>query len=319
MKYRSLGKLPLQVSEIGLGTAQLANTSGQLDGVQFIPPQVARDVLSLALDHGVTFFDTADRYGDVELLLGERSPATKSGIIIATKAGLRPDGIKDFSEAYLRNSVDQSLKRLRVDRVDLFQLNKPAEADLKDGRVFALLGDLKSSGKIRYAGIVVGETGAGVLSVDSGEVDVLQVLYNLFYQDTERLIRDASDRGLGVVVRSPLNSGVLSGTYTSDTVFPPWDERSRYFAGVTFQTRIRILKKIQDALHVPDDQLLEFSLRFVLSSPRASVVIPGASSVDQAVRYMKCSGLPTFGEGELEHIKSVVASCLSHANHVFQN
>ena len=319
MKYRFLGKLPIRVSEIGLGTAQLANTSGRLHGVQFIPARVAREILARALDQGVNFFDTADRYGEAEMLLGECSTATKSRITIATKAGLRPEGTRDFSEDYLRKSVDQSLKQLRVDSLDLFQLNKPAEADLKDGRIFALLEDLKLSGKIRYAGIVVGETSAGFLSVDSGTVNTLQVLYNLLYQDTYQLIRYAGERGLGVVVRSPLNSGVLSGTYTSSTVFPAGDERSLYFSGANFQTRLSLLKEVQDALHIDNDDLLEFSLRFVLSCPHVSVVIPGASSVDQAVRYAKCSDLPELGESELEHIKSVVASRLSHWNQVFQN
>ncbi len=319
MKYRFLGKLPIRVSEIGLGTAQLANTSGRSPGVQFIPPQVARGILAAALDEGVNFFDTADRYGDAEMLLGECSTTTKSRITVATKAGLRPDGMRDFSENHLRSSVDQSLKRLRVDRIDLFQLNKPAEADLRDGRIFALLENLKLSGKIRYAGIVVGETSAGFLSVDSGTVDTLQVLYNLLYQDTYQLIRCAGERGLGVVVRSPLNSGVLSGTYTSSTVFPAGDERSQYFSGVSFQTRLSLLGEIQDALHVDNENLLEFSLRFVLSCPHVSVIIPGASSMGQAVRYAKCSDLPKFGESELEHIKSAVASRLSHRNQVFQS
>lgn len=309
----------MQVSEIGLGTAQLSNTDGHFQGVKYVSPEVAQKVLRVAVEGGVNFFDTGDQYGHTEVLLGELSSSHKGTMTIATKAGLRSDGIRDFSEAYLRQQLDRSLKRLRVDCVDLFQLNKPSKNALEDGRLFSMLGDLKTAGKIRLAGVVVGEIDTGDMCVKSGHIDCLQVMYHLLYGQTEDLILRAGQLGMGVIVRSPLNSGVLSGAYTSRMTFPAVDERSRYFSGRLFEERLDALQGIQGALGVQDHDLLEFSLRYVLSNPHVSVVIPGASSVEQVVRYMACSNLDRFAPAELARIKEVVFHYMQGARQVFQN
>lgn len=315
---RNFGKLGARVSEVGLGTAQLANTDGSVPGIKHVPPERAREILRVAIAEGVRFFDTGDQYGNAESLLGELSPEEKSGVLIATKAGLRPDGIRDFSPAYLEGQLVRSLRRLAVDRLDVFQLNKPSTKDLEDGKLFDFLEGQKRAGRIRFSGIVVGDVAAGELCLRSGRVDCLQVLYNLLYQEPAELIRAAGRRGVGVIVRSPLNSGLLSGAYTPETVVPSADERSRYFSGKSFQDRVAALKKIQADLNVGDDRLLEFALRFILSHPEVSTVIPGASTLEQARRYLACADQDPLSAQELAAIRQVVSRRMKDVSGAFQ-
>lgn len=319
MRCRHLGNLPQMVSEIGLGTAQLSNTDGKFHGVKYINPREARAILSVAIDHGINFFDTADNYGNAELLLGELSPDTKRKIFIATKTGLRKDGIRDFSEGYLRRQVDHSLQRLRVECLDLLQLNKPALRDLSDGRLFATTNSLKQEGKIKYAGVVVGDVDTGEICIMSGSVDCFQILYNLLYIETSALIEKAGQCGIGIIIRSPLNSGILSGAYTCKTTFPDNDERSQYFSRKEFHERLVVLGKIQGDLSISNENLLEFSLQYILSHRYVSVVIPGASTVAQAQRYIACGGRNLWNEGELRRIQEVVSRRVTQLAQKFQN
>ena len=319
MNYRSLGELPVSVSEIGLGTSQLSNTDGTVMGIKRITPETARAILSRAIESGVNFFDTADQYGGSELLLGELSSTTKDSITIATKAGLRPDGLRDFSESYIRQQVDRSLKRLNVNRIDLFQLNKPSQEDLADGKLFSLFDNLKTEGKIKYSGVVIGDLEAGFVCIESGRVDCLQILYNILYIGTEELIENAERKGLGVIIRSPLNSGLLSGAYTPATTFDPNDERSQFFSGKEFEDRLHALQKIQLTLGIENSGLLEFSLKYILSNSSVSTIIPGASSLGQAMRYIGCSEQARFSESCLKQIRDAISGHLSGFSQAFQN
>lgn len=318
MRSRPLGNVPLLVSEVGLGTAQLANVDGQHSGSKYISLEDARKVLSAAIDAGVSFFDTSDQYGAAESLLGELPRSVKDQVVIATKAGLRSDGSRDFSQAYIRGQVDRSLKRLAVERIDLFQLTKPTRQQLQEEGLLGLLADLKRVGKIEYAGVVVGDEDAGDACIASGSVDCLQVLYNLLYTRAEGLVERASQRGLGVVIRSPLSSGLLSGNYTHETTFPDHDERSAYFSGRAFLERIEILQNLQRELRVPDASLLEYSLRFILSNPHVSVVIPGASTVGQLNRYVAAGRMTRFGDSELGEIRNTIAGQAKKLHQAFQ-
>ena len=167
--------------------------------------------------------------------------------------------------------------------------------------------------------MVVGETASGTLCVRAGVLDAVQVLYNMLVTETEALIRAAAREGLLVIVRSPINSGVLSGTYTCATTFPRDDERSGYFTGDHFVRRMRAVAAIQEELGVEGDNLLELALTFVLSNPDVSTVIPGASSVTQARRYLACTDARRPDEDERAHISRVVEHHLDDVPRVFQN
>lgn len=303
MNLRSLGRIG-RVSEIGLGTAQLANADGAFPIRKCVPMEDARRILAGAIDVGITFFDTADGYGCSEVLLGEIPAATRRSLVIATKAGRRDDGARDFSTPYLTSRVERSLKRLKTDCLDLFQLNKPSTEALKDGRVFALLSDLKRSGMIRAAGVVVDEPETGDACLASGVVDTLQVLHHLLYDGAVALMGRAAAAGRGVVVRSPLNSGLLSGP---PRVFPKDDERSRYFSGPTYEARLRTLAAIQMDLSVPDERLFEFALGYVLSEPSVSVVIPGVSALSQLARAVGVGTQARLSADEVKRVRATVA------------
>lgn len=319
MTYRKVPRLGAAVSELGLGTAQLANTDGGQPGMRYVPAEDVQRILGAMLDAGVTFFDTADFYGNAEIELGRLPAATKARVMIATKAGRTADGRRDFSPSYLEGQVERSLRRLRVDALDLFQLNKPSVAQLATGEPFDVLDRLKRAGKIRFAGVVVGDVATGDACVRAGVVDAIQVLYNMLVTEAEGVIRAAAGDGLLVVARSPLNSGVLSGVYTVATTFPREDERSGYLTGAAFVARMRAVAAIQTELGVEGDRLLDLALAFVLSNPDVSTVIPGASSVAQAQRYLACAGAPRLDADARARVARGVEDHLRDVPRVFQN
>ena len=320
MKYRKLGSTSFSVSEIGLGTAQLSNTDNNFRGVKYVPIEEARKILSAAIEKGVNIFDTGANYGNAESILKEVKRDHKDRVIVATKIGLRTNGVRDFSISSLRNTIENSLTKIDVEHIDVLQLNKPADHDLENGNLFKFLDDLKREGKIRYAGVVVGTNTTGYNCIKSGVVDCLQVMYNLLYQETEGLIERANQEGLGVIIRSPLNNGLLSGTYKIGQAFDSNDERARYFSGPIFEQRLARLQKIQRDLKVSNEDLPNYSLRFILSNPNISSVIPGASRVSQIEQCLSVeeNGSP-FKQDELLKIKNTVANHMRGFSFTSQN
>ena len=315
MKLMQFGTLPIKVSEIGFGTSQLANTDNQYFGVKYLSTIEAKNILERAIDQGINFFDTSPTYGTAEKLVGEFKQKYKDKLIVSTKAGLKPDGTRDFSITFLRQQVEQSLKSLQVDCLDVFQLNKPSKKDFENIDLFGFLTDLKQQGKIKYSGVIVGEIEAGYKCIASGVVDCLQIFYNLLYQDTEDLILEAHGEGLGILVRSPLNSGLLTGVYKRDQVFDSNDARATFFSGEEFTQRLEILKKIQNDLNISDDQLKGFSIRFILSNRCGAIAIPATSTTSQIEELINIANDPfRFSSSELENIKMVVSQYMNQAN-----
>ena len=302
------GSLPVKVSEIGFGTSRLANTNKKYVGVKYISVSDARNILQRAIDLGVNFFDTSPTYGTAEKLVGEIKGKYRDKIIVATKAGLRPDGTRDFSTKFLRREIEQSLKDLNVDCLDIFQLNKPSKKDLETQDLFGFLAELKQQGKIKYSGVIIGEIEAGYQCIESGVVDCLQVFYNLVYQDTESLILEARNKGLGILVRSPLNNGLLTGVYEKDHVFDSNDDRGTYFKGDEFSQRLDILRKVQKGLNVSNSQLVRYSFKFILSNKCGVMAIPTASKTCQVDQLVDVANDPSrFDCEELDNIKAIVA------------
>lgn len=307
MRQRSLGSGDLLIPEIGLGTSQLGNVDGQTGIGKPISRARGMAILQGAFEQGVRLFDTADGYGDAETLLGDLPGSVKRQAIIATKAGLRDDGARDFSESYVRSRIERSLRRLKVDVLELFQLNKPAAAELADGTLFNLLARLRDEGLIRRAGMVVGTPEAGLMAVRSGVISCVQVMYNLVVHEAEPVIAEAAAAGVGVLVRSPLNSGLLSGTYSVSTSFPAYDERSAFFVGETFRRRLEALEAIVAELAIPPSSLVEQALNFCLSNPGVSAILPGTADENQLRRYLTCADMPRFDADQMNRIREVVA------------
>jgi aryl-alcohol dehydrogenase-like predicted oxidoreductase len=320
MIERKRGSFPTPIFQVGFGTSQVANTDHKYKGVKYIPVKEARGILRVAFDLGVNFFDTSPTYGNAETLVGELKAKHKEKIIVATKSGLSSEGIRNFSLPRLEKEIEISRKCLNVECLDVFQLTKPSISDLEDGELFAFLGELKSKGRCRYTGVIMGDINTGYQCIESGQVDCLQVLYHLLYQDTENLISEAKRKGLGIIVRSPLSSGLLTGNYTVKTKFDSNDSRSNYFSGVGFERRLKILHGIQKDLNISNQELMGFSLRFILSNPGVSVVVPAASNAEQVRRLVSIGeGSTPFSPDELVQIKNTVMRYIEGVDIVVQN
>ncbi len=158
-------------------------------------------------------------------------------------------------------------------------------------------------------GMVVGDLETGFKAIESGSVDCLQIFYNLLFQEAEPLLAAAREKGVGTIVRSPINSGLLSGSYKPDQKFPDNDDRSLFFHGPGFVDRLKRLKNIQNDLNVPDAELLNFALRFIISNPNVSTVIPGVSRLAQAENLIALgTSQYRFSMEKLQEIRDVVGA-----------
>lgn len=303
MKKRPFGKTGFSASEIGLGCWQLGGSDwGAVDESRCF------GILSAAVDAGVNFFDTADVYGGgrSEALIGRFLKERKRDIFVATKlgraGGLYPDR---YTEAGLRAATESSLKNLGVEALDLTQLHcVPAEI-LRQGDVFEWLRKLRREGKIRHFGASVESMEEAELCLGQDGLTSLQIIFNLFRQKpVTALFPKALEKGVAVIVRLPLASGVLAGKMSRATTFAEQDHRNynrdggafnvgETFAGLPFDKAV----DLADALRpwVPSGMTMaEMAQRWILDHEAVSVVITGASRPEQAASNAKVSDLPVL-------------------------
>ena len=307
---------------LGLGTAQLSNTDKSVKGVKHISEIEVKSIINDAVNKGIWFYDTGTHYGHTETFLGELKRTYQDRVFIATKIGLGADGIRNFSKDNLNAQLDSSLRRLKTDKIDLLQLNKPSLEDIKRYQLFDYLKNLKEGKRIKYAGLVVGKEEDGFYAVENKEgiIDALQIFYNLIYFKSEDLLKIANENKIFTIIRSPLNSGLLSGHYSFDQKFDKNDERKNYFSGPLFKERLTAIKKIQKKLEIMDEEMVFYSLKFILSNNNVHMVIPGASTVKQLDLYLAAARLKDkFKEDELSGIKNVISGYMSEINHKLQN
>lgn len=294
MKYRKFGHTGIEVSEIGLGTAQLGGPSllnGRRSGYAGIPRESAVGILETAFDSGVNFYDTSDKYGDgeAERLLGAVFREKRDRVVIATKCGITSEGGHSFEKGYLAGCLESSLRNLKTDYIDLFQLTKPSLAIIERGEIYETLDRFKREGKIRFSGISTGTDQETVRLIEDQRVDSLQIFYNLLHTAPEELFLDKAFRaGMALVVRSPLSSGTLCGGHSYETKFRREDDRSSYLHGETLRKRVDMVQGIIEMNHLDDAYgILHFSLNYLLSSPFISTIIPGASRIGQLDEILK--------------------------------
>ncbi|MBM1107019.1 aldo/keto reductase [Aurantibacter crassamenti] len=305
MKKRNLGKNGFEVSEVGLGCWQIGGNWG--DGIE---KTKAFEILTEAVSNGVTFFDTADVYGDgkSEMLIGEFFKSSNANIKIATKFGRSSNVFPDnYNEQALRDSVESSRKRLNVDCIDLLQLHCIPTEELKKGEIFNWLRNLKNEGKIVHFGASVESVEQGLLCLEQEGLQSLQVIYNIFRQKlTKELLPQAYAKGVGIIVRLPLASGLLSGKFTRKTTFSENDHRNfnsdgqafnvgETFAGLPFDTGVQLSDELKE-LCPADMNLVELSLRWILDHKEVSSIIPGASSPTHVYANAATSNLTALPE-----------------------
>lgn len=283
MRYRILGRTGLKVSVVGLGTMVHAGHFGPMKDEESL------GAVDAALDLGVNFIDTSDAYGAgyAETLLGKALKGRRDRVVLCTKGGnimVGPDrGKRDFSVAYIGRVMEESLKRLQTDYIDLYLLHNPTVGVIEKAPVWELLEQRKKEGKIRYYGVSINTMEEGIAAVTGGRSDAVQVEYNLVMQEAaEALFPLAQEARVGVIARVPLRRGLLTGKMTpaDQARFQGDDVRARNFAGELF---LRELKKVERLrfLERPERTLAQAAIAFCLAHPAVSVVIPGARNARQ--------------------------------------
>jgi len=287
MKTRTLGKTGFAVSEIGLGCWQLGGDFGP------VGDDTATAILDAANAAGVTFWDTADVYGGglSESRIGRHTKGP--GVHVATKlgrgGGLFPDG---YSKEGVRKSLEGSAERLGVTALDLAQLHCVPPEVLRNGAIFGWMDDFQAEGLVRHWGASVETIEEGMLCLEQPGLATLQIIFNLFRQDAAaELLPRAAEKNVGIIVRLPLASGLLSGKYDKDTVFEPTDHRNynadgqafsvgETFAGIEFGRGVELVTELR-GLAPSGMEMSQFALRWILDHPQVSTVIAGVSKPEQ--------------------------------------
>lgn len=299
MQKRTLGSTGFSIGEIGLGCWQIGGGAGPME------PDTATAILHAAVESGVDFFDTADVYGDgqSETYIGDFLRDTSAHVTVATKLGRRgiyPDG---YSLASLEAATERSLKHLRTDALDLTQLHCVPTDVLRDGDIFGWMDELKAKGKIKHWGASVESIEEALLCLGHPGCETLQVIFNIFRPKMiDELFEKAINRNVGIIVRLPLASGLLSGKLTRSTDFDPQDHRhynrdgeafnvGETFAGLPYGVGVDAAEALK--AHLPDGVTpAQMALRWVLDHDAVSTAIPGASRAEQARANATASALP---------------------------
>lgn len=291
MHYRKLGNTDILVSEIGFGAWAIGGSTiaaGTPIGWGRTNDDESLAAIRRARDLGVTFFDTADSYGfgRSESLLGIVLSRKRQDVVIATKVGVArdPDGRlhKDFTRAHISHAVDGSLKRLRTDYIDLYQLHNPTLAELQRDDIHEAMDRLQEVGKIRYWGVSITTPEEGIEIINRGWGYALQVLYNIINQaPAKELFPLAKEKGYGIIARVPLASGLLSGKYRPDAVFPTDDVRQNFLTAKRLEEVIPRVDEAKAIIGGTARSLAEGALRFVLAHDAVSTTIPGMRNVRQ--------------------------------------
>lgn len=315
MKYRTLGKTGFEISEVSLGTWQLGGKWGQgLDAA------TAQRTLEKAFDNGVNFIDTADVYKDTqsEIEVGKAIKKTTQRIYVATKCGrqIKPHINENYTPETLRGYVEDSLKRLDVDALDLVQLHCPPTEVYYRPEIFGEFEKLKDEGKILNLGVSIEKVEEGLKAIEFDNVTTIQVIYNMFRQRPhEELFPKASDNNVGIIVRVPLASGLLTGKFTNDTTFDKKDHRNfnregkffdvgETFSGIPYETGIEAVERLKDVVG-ENTNLVHLALRWTLMRNEVSVVIPGASSDKHVKSNCDASETPPIPDKTMEKIDEI--------------
>ena len=312
---RRLGRTNWNISEIGFGAWAIGGSWGDVDEAD------ARASVHAALDAGMTFIDTADVYGDgrseriIRDVLKERGGERP---VVATKAGRRlsPHVAEGYSRANLEAFVDRSLSNLGVDALDLVQLHCPPTEVYYRPEVFGAMDDLIAAGKVRFYGVSVEKVEEALKAIAYPNVSTVQIIFNMFrHRPADLFFQEAARRDVGVIVRVPLASGILTGKMRKDTAFAADDHRNfnrhgeafdvgETFSGVPFEVALEAVEELQ-ALIPGNASMAQFALRWILMEHAVSVVIPGAKSRDQAIANAGASALPPIPADVMERVRAL--------------
>ncbi|WP_329332058.1 aldo/keto reductase [Streptomyces sp. NBC_00663] len=314
MDERTFGRLGQRASVIGLGTWQLGADWGDVDDKE------ALSVLEAAAESGVTFFDTADVYGDGR---SEQTIATflrsrpDLHVFVATKMGRRVDQIpENYVLDNFRAWNDRSRRNLGVDRLDLVQLHCPPTPVYSNDEVYDALDTLVAEERIAAYGVSVETCEEALTAIARPGVASVQIIFNAFrMKPLQKVLPAAQEAGVGIIARVPLASGLLSGKYTKDTVFPENDHRTynrhgesfdvgETFSGVDYTTGVEAAAEFS-ALAPEGYTPAQLALRWIIQQPGITTVIPGARNPEQARANAAAATLPELSDETLSAVRDI--------------
>jgi aryl-alcohol dehydrogenase-like predicted oxidoreductase len=314
MNCRPLGRTGWNVSEISFGAWAIGGAWGN------VPEKDALAALHQAIDSGVNFIDTADVYGDgrSERLIAELKKSRGEQIVVATKAGRRlpRQTVEGYSRQNLTAWIDDSLRNLSTDALDLLQLHCPPTALFDRPEIFGMLDDFVHAGKIRYYGVSVGKIEEALKAIEYPNVQSVQIIFNCFRQrPAEEFFEKAKQRQVGILARVPLASGMLTGKLRRDSTFAPDDHRNfnRYgqefdvgetFSGVDYETGLDAVEQIR-ALLPAGVSMSQFALRWILMFDAVSCAIPGGKRPEQVRENCAASGLQPLSNETMKSVRRI--------------
>ena len=314
MTYRNLGRTGWNISSISFGAWAIGGTWGA------VQDDDSMAALHRALDAGVNFFDTADVYGDgrSEKLLARLKRERSEPFFIATKAGrrLEPHIAAGYTRQNLTAFIERSLKNLEREAIDLLQLHCPPTEVYYRPEVFGWLDDLVRDGKLRFYGVSVEKVEEGLKAMEYPGVQSVQIIFNIFRQrPAELFFAEAKRRGVGILVRLPLSSGLLTGKFKTDTPFEPDDhrafnrqgeafDRGETFSGVPYALGLKAVDVLR-SLTPPGATMAQMALRWILMFPEVTCTIPGAKRAAQVEENVRAADLPLLSDETMKQIRTV--------------
>ncbi len=312
MEQRTIGRLGRSVSVIGLGTWQLGADWGSVD------PADAEATLEAAVDAGITFFDTADVYGDGRSEQFSRDLLKRHpDIFVATKMGRRVEQrLENYSPENFLAWNDRSRSNLGVETLELVQLHCPPDDVYASDAVFDTLDQMVSAGRLRAYGVSVETCEQALKAIARPHVASVQIILNCFrLKPLEQVLPAAAEAGVGIIARVPLASGMLSGRYDRNTTFAADDHRNynrhgeafdvgETFSGVPYEVGLEAVEELKRLLD-PGVTLAQFALRWVIDQAGVSTVIPGARNAEQVRANAAVAELPPLREEQLEGVATV--------------
>ena len=314
MNFRTLGKTKFSISEVSLGTWQVGGKWGD----DFSDAN-ADAILNNAVDQGINFIDTADVYsdGESEKAVGRLVKSRSEKIYVATKCGrkLNPHVNSSYTVKALRTCVEDSLKNMGLETLDLIQLHCPPTEVYYRPEIFELFDKLKDEGKIQHLGVSVEKVEEGLKAMEYSNVCSIQLIFNLFRQrPLELLFAQAKAKNVGLIARVPLASGLLTGKFTKESTFGKEDHRNfnrngesfdkgETFSGIDYDKGLAAVEALKAKF--PNSSLPLVALKWILSFSEISCVIPGASKAQQLNDNLKVDDLADLSITEMENIQTI--------------
>jgi aryl-alcohol dehydrogenase-like predicted oxidoreductase len=322
MRYRELGRTGWQVSEVGFGAWAIGGSWGNVDDADSLA------ALRSAIEQGVNFIDTADVYGDgrSERLIAQiRRDFPDLRIYVATKAGRRlsPHVAAGYTRENITAFVERSLRNLQTDTLDLLQLHCPPTEVFYNPEVFGVLDDLTTAGKLRYYGVSVEKVEEGLKAMEYPLVQSIQIIFNMFrHRPSELLFPQAQARGVGILARVPLASGLLTGKLTLSSQFASDDHRTfnrsgesfdmgETFSGVPYELALEAVEELrkwaprQPGKDRPTSTMSQFALRWILMFDAVTCAIPGAKRPSQVEENLGAEDLAPLSDETMAAVREI--------------